>query len=246
MNSIWRKWITIFALTIVSALPNQTSSNAQYKAQQTVELELVLAIDSSTSVDDEEYELQRTGLAEAFIHPQVLSAIAGLGPDGMAVSIVQWAGKNQQIVARQWTRVNSQQTAHAFSQLVRTMPRALKGFTDIADAIRFSIRELESNPYLGRRLAIDVSGDGTSDHNDPAIARDEAIGKGITINGLIIHSIEYDLGDLARFALEAHYRERVIGGPGAFLLDAESFKTFSTSIREKLYREISGPLFASR
>ena len=114
-----------------------------------------------------------------------------------------------------------------------------------AGAIDFSVNLIGSNAYDGRRLAIDVSGDGTSDRNDPAPARDRAILRGITINGLVIHSQEYDLGDLARFELRTHYRDRVIGGPGAFLLNAESFKTFAVSMREKLYREISGPLFAA-
>ncbi|MGI9363910.1 MAG: DUF1194 domain-containing protein [Rhizobiaceae bacterium] len=212
-------------------------------ARQEVELELVLAIDSSTSVDADEYELQRTGLAQAFRHPRVLSAIEGLGEAGLAVAIVQWAGNLQQRISVDWTWINSTQSAFAFADRVSRMPRQLSGFTDIAGAIRFSTDELLGNGYLGRRLAIDVSGDGTSDRNDPAIARDAAILQGITINGLVIHSVEYDLGDLARYELHTHYTERVIGGPGAFLLNAESFDTFAKSIREKLYREISGPLF---
>ena len=120
-----------------------------------------------------------------------------------------------------------------------------KASTNIG-APHYSTAQLETNAYKGRRLAIDVSGDGTSDRNDPAFARDPAIARGVTINGLVIHSIEYDLGDLARFELRTHYRDRVIGGPGAFLLNAESFATFAVSMREKLYREISGPLFAGR
>lgn len=215
-------------------------------AQQRVELELVLAIDASTSVDADEYNLQRTGIAEAFRHPQVLAAIDGLGEEGMAVSIVQWSGPQKQQVAINWTHVNSRDKAYQLADRIDAMPRLMKGFTDIAGAITFSTAALETNNFNGRRLAIDVSGDGTSDRNDPAFARDLAIARGITINGLVIHSIEYDLGDLARFELRTHYRDRVIGGPGAFLLNAESFKTFAVSMREKLYREISGPLFAGR
>ena len=215
-------------------------------SQRVVELELVLAIDASTSVNEDEYKLQRTGIAEAFRHPTVLAAIDGLGEEGLAVSIVQWSGARNQQVAVDWTLVNSREAAFELAAKIHAMPRLMTGFTDIAGAINYSVAELESNNYKGRRLAIDVSGDGTSDRNDPAFARDQAILKGITINGLVIHSIEYDLGDLARFELRTHYRDRVIGGPGAFLLNAESFKTFAESMREKLYREISGPLFASR
>ncbi len=214
-------------------------------ARQGVELELVLAIDTSTSVDEDEYLLQRNGVAAAFRHPQVLAAIDGLGTQGMAVSVAQWSGPGSQRLAVGWSHINSRQSAFAFARRVEAMDRQIRGFTDIGAAISFSVSELENNAFKGRRLAIDVSGDGTSDRNDPAIARDAAILKGITINGLVIHSIEYDLGDLARFDLHNHYRDRVIGGPGAFLLNAESFRTFATSMREKLYREIAGPLFAN-
>ena len=233
------RWTTICAaLSFIVAVPAQ--------AAQSVELELVLAIDTSTSVNGDEYQLQRKGLAEAFRHPSVLAAIEGLGEEGMAVSVVQWAGNSAQRTAVDWTHVNSSAGALQLSARISTMPRMLSGFTDIANAINYSVKSIETNAFEGRRLTIDVSGDGTSDRNNPARARDAAILKGITINGLIIHSIEYDLGDLARHELHRHYTEQVIGGPGAFLLNAESFKTFGESMREKLYREISGPLFAKR
>ena len=222
------------------------SASVAAQAQQKVELELVLAIDTSTSVNEDEYKLQRKGLAEAFVHPQVLQAIKGLGAEGMAVSVVQWAGGRQQAVSVNWIKVNDETSALALSAKIAAMPRRFTGFTDIAGAINFSVDQLLNNAYEGRRLTIDVSGDGTSDKNDPSIARDAAILQGVTINGLVIHSIDYDLGDLARFDLRNHYRDQVIGGSGAFLLNAESFRTFAQSMQEKLFREISGPLFAHK
>lgn len=236
MRSVW------FCLLVAAGV---FSTGQAGIASQKVELELVLAIDTSTSVDEDEFLLQRNGVAAAFRHPQVLAAIDGLGTAGMAVSVVQWSGAAKQRLAVEWTHINNRRSAFAFAQRVEGMARAIRGFTDIGAAIEFSVAALETNRYDGRRLAIDVSGDGTSDRNDPAQARDRAILKGMTVNGLVIHSIEYDLGDLARFDLFNHYRDRVIGGPGAFLLNAESFRTFATSMREKLYREIAGPLFAS-
>lgn len=213
-------------------------------SNQKVELELVLAIDTSTSVDEDEFILQRTGIAEAFRHPKVLRAIEGLGPSGMAVSVVQWAGASKQVTSVDWTFVNNQASSFALAGRIEDMERSLTGFTDIAGAINASARSLMRNRFDGQRLAIDVSGDGTSDRNNPATARDAAILQGITINGLVIYSVEYDLGDLARFELHRHYKQQVIGGPGAFLMEATSFKTFAVSMREKLYQEISGPLFA--
>lgn len=214
------------------------------EARERVALELVLAIDTSTSVDEQEFILQRDGIASAFRHPQVHLAIEGVGEEGIAVAVVQWAGQENQARVVDWRKVNSVETALRFADKVSAMTRQMRGFTDIANAINYSVREIETNGFNGRRLTIDVSGDGTSDRNDPAIARDRAILKGITINGLIIHAFEYDLGDFARFELQRHYEERVIGGSGAFLMHAENFRNFAQSMREKLYREIAGPLFA--
>ncbi len=225
-------------ITVVLMLPGNVD------AQQKVELELVLAMDTSTSVNEDEYILQRDGLAHAFVHPQILSAISGLGKEGMAVTVVQWAGSLQQIVAVEWAHLNDEASVRQFANQIRSMPRRMNGFTDIANAISFSVDQIFTNDFEGNRLTIDVSGDGTSGQNDPRIPRDAAILQGLTINGLVIHTIEHDLGDLARYDLQTHYRERVIGGPGAFMLNAESFADFAQSMREKLYREISGPLFA--
>ncbi|MEM8749547.1 MAG: DUF1194 domain-containing protein [Pseudomonadota bacterium] len=236
----WRVWAVALSMLAVTMMFTDEA-----RAER-VELELVLAIDTSTSVNADEYELQRKGIAEALRHPSVLNAIAGLGEAGMALTIVQWSGSGKQITAVPWTRINSTPTALAFAAGVDRMPRRLKGFTDIGGAIQFSTASLLTNEFDGRRLVIDVSGDGTSDRNDPRIARDAAISQGIVINGLIIHSIDYDLGDLARFDLHQHYLHRVIGGPGAFLLNAESFQTFAESMRDKLVREITGPLLAAR
>ncbi len=231
----------LFAAALGLAIQTQHAT-----AGQTVALELVLAIDTSTSVDDSEYRLQRDGLSRAFEHPSVVRAIESQGAEGIAVSVVQWAGTRQQFEAVPWAFMNNRSSAAEFAARIAAMPRSLKGFTDIADVIDYSVLYFERNAFDGRRRVIDVSGDGTSDREDPAISRDAAILRGVTINGLIIHSIEYDLGDLARFDLQNHYRDKVIGGEGAFLLNAESFRTFGQSIREKLVREIAGPLFAAR
>ena len=237
LDNMWRLAQT-FALLICFGA---TAAHAQQK----VELELVLALDSSTSVNEDEYALQRKGLSEAMRHPSVLKAIRGLGSEGLAISVVQWSGARKQIDAIPWRHINSEAVALRLSNDLEIMQRALSGFTDIAGAINHSVASIENNAFAGRRYAIDVSGDGTSDSNNPRDARDAAVAKGFTINGLIIHSEEYDLGDLARHALQTHYENDVIGGPGAFLLHAEDFKTFGESMRQKLVKEITGPLFAN-
>lgn len=219
-------------------------------ALERVELELVLAIDTSTSVDDDEFELQRTGLAHAFRQPNVQAAIASLGVKGMAICVVQWAGQGSQYLAIDWMRLHSKRDAERFADRLAGMNRQTRGSTDIAGALRFSTSQLLTNAYKGARLTIDVSGDGTNEDSpsaqDPRIFRDAAVGQGIIINGLVIFNDEYDLGDLASDLLIKHYRAKVIGGPGHFLEYANRFKDFAAAMQRKLIREIRGPAFVQQ
>ncbi len=213
-------------------------------AQTPVELELVLAIDSSTSVDAQEYWLQKQGLTLAFQHPDVQNAIRAIGPNGIAVSLVQWAGKGAQVTSVDWVHVSDATEAGNLAAKIDATVRQVSGFTDIGGAIDFSTRSLDSNSFLGRRRTIDVSGDGTSSVGDPGFARDRALAKNITINGLVILNFEYDLGDLASLELIRHYNTSVAGGDAAFVLVASDFDDFARAIREKLVREILGSVFS--
>ena len=212
-------------------------------AQTPVALELVLAIDTSTSVDDSEFELQQQGLANALTSSEVLQAIELNGARGVAIMVMQWSGDSAQFVSVPWTRLTSAPEVVDFAEKIRTSQRLTYGFTDVAGALNFSRDQLNSNAWLGERRVIDVSGDGTASNNLSAPARDAAVAEDITINGLVIFNIEYDLGELAEIDLVQHYTNEVIGGPGAFLMTAASFKDFEDAMRKKLAREIGGALF---
>ena len=235
-----------FARTAFLASLLISASITSIHAQTPVALELVLAIDTSTSVDDGEFALQTQGLASAFGDPSVVRAIENHAPDGIAVSIVHWSGRGLQKTSVGWTVLQTAADVTAFSKRISAAPRLLRGFTDIAGAIRYAQRHIAGNTYVGRRQVIDVSGDGSSNSGRTKTARDEAVAAGITINGLVIHNEEYDLGELAKINLVDHYRDSVIGGPGAFLMIAKDFADFRTAIRKKLLREITGPLFSGR
>ena len=211
------------------------------RAGEPVDLELVLAIDSSTSVDSQEFLLQRHGLAEAFRHPDVIRAIIGAGSRGIAVSLIQWAGPDSRRVSVDWTRVFDQNSSWQLAAEIDAISRLVIGLTDISGAIGFSVRHMSANNYDGFRRVIDISGDGTGNAARSAVARDLALALGITINGLIIHSIEYDLGVLADIELRNYFNRHVIGGFGAFLMEARDFEDFQVAIKRKLIREISGP-----
>ncbi|WP_050786046.1 DUF1194 domain-containing protein [Ahrensia sp. R2A130] len=209
-----------------------------------MQLELLLAIDSSTSVNRREYALQRDGLANAFRDEGVLRSIRSLQPLGLVISVVQWSERGRQITSVPWTRISGRASAEAFAARLATMPRAVRGMTDIAGALDFSRISIQQNAYRGARMVIDVSGDGSSGQSDPSSARDRAVNAGITVNGLVIHSKEYDLGTLADIDLFQHYSQRVTGGPGSFVMEAANYNDFADSIRRKLIREISGADFA--
>jgi len=214
------------------------------RAQASVALELVLAVDTSTSVDGREFALQQRGFAEAFRHPDVIRAIERAGGGGVAVSLVHWAGRGRQRTSVGWTIVRDAKGAEELASKIERSGRLLDGFTDIAGALGFSLRALRGNGLEGRRKVIDVSGDGTSNGPSAAAARDAAIASGVTVNGLVIHNEEYDLGELAKINLFDHYKAHVVGGPGAFLMAAKDFDDFRSAIRKKLVREITGPLFS--
>lgn len=232
------------ALIRLAALLCAASLGGGASAQSTVALELVLAIDSSTSVDDSEFHLQKNGLANALLSPEVLHAVELNGARGVALMVMQWSGDSSQFVSVPWAVLTSAADVERFAARVRAADRLTYGFTDVAGALDFARREITGNPWVGERLVVDVSGDGTASNNRSAAARDRTVAEGITINGLVIFNIEYDLGELAEIDLVQHYTNEVIGGPGAFLMTAENFVDFEVSMRRKLAREITGALFA--
>ncbi len=200
-----------------------------------VALELILAVDTSASVDGREFELQMQGISQAFAHPEVIAAIESLGEAGMAVTMVQWSVPGTSAMVLPFHHVHDARTAKAFGFLVSLAARrSFSGSTAMGHAIDFCTYLIESNEFDGERRVIDVSGDGRNNAPpDVEPARDAAMRRGITINGLAI------LSDDPR--LDIYYRRSVIGGPDAFVEVAHDFTQFATAIRQKLVREIYPP-----
>lgn len=216
------------------------ASGTAGRAEVGVDLELVLAVDSSGSVDFGEFELQARGIAHAFRDPEVIEAIAGAAPKGIAVCLIQWSGRRQHLVTIEWTHVSDAGSAHALAERIDAMGRVLIGETAIADALRFAHEQLASGPFHGARQVVDLSGDGmTNAGGDPDPLRDAAAIAGITINGLAI------LNETP--SLDRYYAEHVIGGPDAFVMAAKDYDDFAHAVRLKLLREIRGaPLADAR
>ncbi len=211
-----------------------TSANTQ--EGRWVDLELVLAIDLSSSVDQNEWELQAIGIAEAFRNPSLIETIQSSAPNGIAVAVVQWSSNNSQSLAVDWTLVTDAGSGRALSRKIKHMPRMVGGGqTGIHGAIDFSIRQFKNSGYTSWRKIIDISGDGQANSGaGPGQMRDQAVAEGVIINGLaIINEEPY---------VDRYFRDKVIGGAGAFLMLAEDYDDFATAILRKLIREIGPPL----
>src|SRR3954466_5341136 len=212
---------------------------------ETVDLLLVLAADVSRSTDDEEFNLQRKGYANAITDPEVLSAIMGGKHHAIAVTFVEWSGADEQKVVIDWTVVRDGEVAAAIAWIIMWAPRSFVGRTATGSAIDFAVQRFQVSPANAERHVIDVSGDDTSNSGRPGIeARDEAVAAGITINGLAI--INNRAGPGYAFhtnppgGLPKYYRENVTGGPGAFLITVEDFHSFADAMTRKLVAEIAG------
>jgi hypothetical protein len=203
------------------------------RAQPNVDLLLVLAVDASGSVNQERFELQRRGYADAFRNPRVLNAIRSGSTGSIAVTVVQWTGPTLQVQVVPWTLIKDERTIIAFANAIEAAPRQLfGGGTSISGAIDYAMLILPNAPFKGFKRVIDVSGDGSNNRGrDVREARDDAVRAGVVINGLPILSLEP--------YLDKYYFDHVIGGPGAFMIPAESYEKFSDAVLRKLILEIA-------
>jgi len=201
-----------------------------------VDLELVLAVDVSSSVDEEEYQLQIRGVGAAFRHPDVISAIESTGGNGIAVAMVQWSDNEEQALVGGWHIIKDAADAAEYARIIRRTPRIIAGGqTSIAGALSFSINEIKNNNIDSGRKVIDVSGDGRANNGiHPMNIRNLAIEENITVNGLVIINEEP--------FLDGYFERGVIGGRGAFMMIAEDYRDYAAMILQKLLREIGMPV----
>lgn len=215
---------------------------AEPSDDEPVDLELILAVDVSGSVDYEEGELQRQGYISAFRHPRVVQTIRSGYHGRIAVTYVEWADTYKRSVIAPWTVVSDDASAARLTGRLSEGPRTKGLYTSISSAIEFVRPMFDGNGFAGRRKVIDISGDGPN--NTGALVtgpRDVAVAAGITINGLpIVNNRPDPRGRLPMPDLDLYYRDCVIGGPWSFLIVAEGFESFADAVRRKLLIEIGG------
>ncbi len=217
-----------------------TTNDATAQPRREVDLNLALGVDASGSVNQVRFELQKRGYVDAFLDPRVLRAIKS-GPQGaIGVAMYQWTGPRLQAPVVAWTFIDDAASIREFALKVQASQRHLfGGGTSISGAIDYGVQALAQSPFTGGRRVIDISGDGANNRGRPAeTARDEAVQQGININGLPILELEPDL--------EQHFRDNVIGGPGAFAIPADTFEDFGNAILRKLIQEIASAPITSR
>jgi hypothetical protein len=211
-------------------------------AQEPVDLELVLLADATGSIDDAEIRLQRQGYAEAMLDPEVLWAVENGGALGrIAVAYVEWATVISQDVVVDWTVIDGEASARAFGERLLAAPRRARGSNAIGAALLRGLMLIEENGFEGGRKVIDLSADSSWNPAGPSIAtaRDALLGAEVVINGLAILCRAPCSGRPRGGDLEAEFRDQVIGGPGAFVVTADSDLSFAQAVRRKLLLEIA-------
>jgi hypothetical protein len=231
--------IALLLLIAGMAAPPRAAS-----AGEPVDLLLVLAADVSRSVDATKFNLQREGYAAAISDPRVIDTIRSGRNGRIGLVFVEWSGVGAQLVVIDWTSIDSTESAKKFGDELLEAPRSFADRTSISGAIEYALAQFERAPFQSVRRTIDVSGDGTNNAGrDVAAVRDEAVAKGVTINGLPILSDNpmswnpdhtNPPGGLANY-----YRNNVIGGPGAFVMVAENFNSFGRAIIGKMIAEVA-------
>jgi hypothetical protein len=229
------------------AAPNPANPNgagrqlADKETNPTVDVELVLAVDVSYSMDMDELALQREGYAQAIVSKEFLQALKS-GPHGrIAITYFEWAASTDQKIIIPWRVIDGPETADAVANEIIKTPIRRASRTSISGAINFAMPLFEENPHRGLRRVIDISGDGPNNNGAPVvIARDAAVEKGIVINGLPIMVKEPSYSTMDIDNLDLYYEDCVIGGPGAFVVTIKDRDKFKEAIRTKLLLEIAG------
>jgi hypothetical protein len=208
-----------------------------------VDLELVLAVDVSGSISDENAYLQRRGYARALKDPRVVEAIGGGALGRIAVTYVEWAGVTLQRSVVDWRVIDGPESATGFAKALEGKPTVTEERTSLSALIDHAAGLFGDNGFEGTREVIDISGDGENNVGRPVtLARDDAVSRGITINGLPILQ-----GGLLPWSedrerlpfLDTYYRDKVIGGPGAFVVVVKGYNDFADAIIAKLLKEIA-------
>jgi Protein of unknown function (DUF1194) len=224
------------------AAPDSRSHLADAKDNSsTVDIELVIAVDVSYSMDLDELAVQREGYAQAIVSKEFLQAMKNGPHSKVAVTYFEWSASSDQKIIIPWRVIDGPESADAVADEILKTPVRRGSRTSISGAINFAMPLFEENPYHGLRRVIDISGDGPNNNGEPVAGpREAALAKGITINGLPIMVKEPSYSTMDIDNLDFYYEDCVIGGPGSFVVSIKDREKFKEAIRTKLILEVAG------
>ncbi|NVK34944.1 MAG: DUF1194 domain-containing protein [Rhodobacteraceae bacterium] len=225
-------------------LPSSKLKKVGYDMSKEVDVELVLAVDISQSMDTDEQEVQRAGYVDAITSPEFLQAVQ-YGPLGrIAITYIEWGGIGQHYTVANWSVIDNADTAEAFASSIAEAPLRQVRRTSISAALAHSVQLFDANEYNGLRKVIDISGDGPNNQGGSVTrARDLSLQTGVTINGLPLMMSDKPSTWQSVMNLDHYYEDCVIGGPGSFAIPVRSKQAFAAAIRMKLVMEIAGLTF---
>ena len=248
-----RWWVSMSAMLVAAALTSgdvaslaapapraQVAEQPLDKEAATVDVELILATDVSYSMDMDELAVQREGYAQAIISKEFLQALKSLPNGKVSITYFEWAASSDQKIIIPWRLIDGPETADAVASEIMKTPVRRASRTSISGAIYFAMPLFDQDPYHGTRRVIDISGDGPNNNGAPVTpARDEAVSKGIVINGLPIMVKEPSYSTMDIDNLDWYYEDCVIGGPGSFVVPIKDREKFKEAIRTKLLLEVA-------
>jgi Protein of unknown function (DUF1194) len=222
------------------AAPGAKQFLADKDPAASVDVELIIAVDVSYSMDMDELAIQREGYAQAIVSKEFLQALKSLPNGKIAITYFEWAASSDQKIIIPWRVIDGPETADAVSNEIMKTPVRRASRTSISGAIYFAMPLFDENPYRGLRRVIDISGDGPNNNGAPVLgARDLALSKGIVINGLPIMVKEPSYSTMDIDNLDWYYEDCVIGGPGSFVVSIKDRDKFKEAIRTKLLLEVA-------
>ena len=233
---------SVLAIVFAAAVSIVAVPAPEARAAKKLDLELILAIDVSASVDLDEAKLQRRGYVAALANPRLVRAVESGHYGRIAIAYFEWSGAEYTRIIAEWTVVSDTASALDLSLKLANAPVATAHRTSISNAIAFALAMFESNAYEGSRRVLDISGDGANNVGGAVNeARDFAVTAGITINGLPVMNRAFTrFGGPTVADLDLYYENCVIGGPGAFIVVADDYQDIERAIRRKLILEIAG------
>jgi len=244
-----RRWVVLAILAGMLAVaaagamrfePAWAQRGGAAQQEISVDVELVLAVDISYSMDPEELALQREGYAQALVSTEFINALRQGIHGRIAVTYFEWAGATEQRVVVPWRVVEGPESAGSVADEILQAPIRRAARTSISGALLFGMKLFDVNPHRGVRRVIDVSGDGANNSGQlVTIARDEVLTRGITINGLPIMLKRPSYATMDIELLDDYYEDCVIGGPGSFVIPVKEREKFVEAIRTKLILEIA-------